>query len=77
MMISKDGMRFIQRPRNVTPVIRKLIVILNKSGIGPSKTLNVLGDLTSGLENIGFGSQDVGNMYCVIFDIMCSIRVML
>nr|XP_017245268.1 PREDICTED: protein FAR1-RELATED SEQUENCE 5-like [Daucus carota subsp. sativus] len=61
-MISKDEVHFMQRPRNITPVIRQLIVTLNRSGIGPSKTLNVLGELTGGLENIGFGSQDVRNV---------------
>ena len=55
-------MFFMQRPRNVTPVIWQLIVTLNKLGIGPSKTLNVLGELMGGLENIGFGSQDVRNL---------------
>ncbi|XP_063937319.1 protein FAR1-RELATED SEQUENCE 5-like [Daucus carota subsp. sativus] len=61
-MISKDEVLFMQRPRNITPVIRQLIITLNKSGIGPSKTLNVLGELTGGLENIGFGNQDVRNV---------------
>ncbi|XP_017250811.2 protein FAR1-RELATED SEQUENCE 5-like [Daucus carota subsp. sativus] len=61
-MISKDEVHFMQRPRNITPVIQELIVTLNRSGIGPSKTLNVLGELTGGLENIGFGSQDVRNV---------------
>ncbi|XP_017248013.2 protein FAR1-RELATED SEQUENCE 5-like [Daucus carota subsp. sativus] len=63
MMISKDEVHFMQRPRNITPVIQQLIVTLNRSGIGPSKTLNVLGELTGGLENIGFGSQDVWNVF--------------
>ena len=61
-MISKDEVHFMQRPRNITPVIRQLIVTLNRSGIGPSKTLNVLRELTGGLENIRFGSQDVRNV---------------
>ncbi|XP_017228839.1 protein FAR1-RELATED SEQUENCE 5-like [Daucus carota subsp. sativus] len=61
-MISKDEVHFMQRPRNITPVIRQLIVTLNRSSIGLSKTLNVLRELTGGLENIRFGSQDVRNV---------------
>nr|XP_017227957.1 PREDICTED: protein FAR1-RELATED SEQUENCE 5-like [Daucus carota subsp. sativus] len=61
-MISKDEVLFMHRPRNITLVIRQLMITLNKSGIGPSKTLNVLGELTGGLENIGFGNQDVRNV---------------
>ena len=61
-MILKDEVHFMQRPRNIFFIIRQLIVTLNKSGIGSSKTLNALGESTGGLENIEFGSQDVRNV---------------
>nr|XP_017228354.1 PREDICTED: protein FAR1-RELATED SEQUENCE 5-like [Daucus carota subsp. sativus] len=57
--ISKDEVLFMQRPRNIIPVIRQTLI---KSGIGPSNTLNMLGELPGGWENIGFSNQDVRNV---------------
>nr|XP_017227955.1 PREDICTED: protein FAR1-RELATED SEQUENCE 5-like [Daucus carota subsp. sativus] len=61
-MISKDEVLFMQRPRNIIPVIRQLNITLIKSGIGPSNTLNMLGELPGAWENIGFSNEDVRNV---------------
>lgn len=61
-MVSPSKVHFMQRPRNITPIMRELIIILSKSGIGPQQSLNVMGELTGSLENIGFTSQDIRNV---------------
>ena len=52
----------MKRSRNISPVSRSLIETLNKSGIGPSKVLKVIGEALGGLENVGFTNQDIRNV---------------
>ena len=51
-MVTPDKVQFMQRSRNIGPVARSLIETLNKSGIGPSKVLKVMGEALGGLENV-------------------------
>ncbi|WOH15032.1 hypothetical protein DCAR_0934565 [Daucus carota subsp. sativus] len=61
-MVTPDKVQFMQRSRNIGPVARSLIETLNKSGIGPSKVLKVMGEALGGLENVGFTNQDIRNV---------------
>ena len=62
VMVTPDKVQFMQRPRNIAPVVRSLIETLDKSGIGTALTMNVLGEISGGLENVGFTNQDIHNL---------------
>lgn len=60
-LVTPTKVDLIETQRNITPVARKLIDTLNKSGIGPSR-MNVLSTIGGGLQNVPFFNVNVQNV---------------
>lgn len=61
-LVTPTKVDLIETHRNITPVARNLIDTLNKSGIGPSKMMNVLSTMGGGLQNVPFSTANVENV---------------
>ena len=61
-VVSPSKMCLIQRERHVTAAARNLIKTLNVSGVRPSQTMSLFSYMQGGVNNVGFGSQNVRNV---------------
>lgn len=66
-MVSPAKVQFMQRPKEISPVVRQLIKMYSKSGVGTTQILSMLAEMTGRIENVGFTNQD--NIRNVLRDI--------
>jgi hypothetical protein len=58
-LFSPESSQFLRVHRKKTRVQKKLIDVLDESGLRPSKITSVLSTQSGGIDNIGFSQQDV------------------
>ena len=64
-LFSPNSSQFLRVHRSKTKVQKKLIDVLDDSGIGPSKIASMLCTESGGVDNVGFSQQDVINYLTV------------